>query len=75
LEAGHWWLTSIILATQEAKIRRITFRSQPGGPISKNPSLKRAGGVVQGEGPEFKLHHRQKKRKERNELEISHCQK
>jgi hypothetical protein len=28
--AGHWWLTSVILATQEAEIRRITVRSQPG---------------------------------------------
>jgi hypothetical protein len=22
-EAGHWWLTPVILATQEAEIRRI----------------------------------------------------
>jgi hypothetical protein len=22
--AGHWWLTPVILATQEAEIRRIT---------------------------------------------------
>jgi hypothetical protein len=27
--AGHRWLTSVILATQEAEIRRITVRSQP----------------------------------------------
>jgi hypothetical protein len=27
--AGHWWLTPIILATQEAKISRIKVRSQP----------------------------------------------
>jgi hypothetical protein len=26
----HWWLTSIILATKEAEIRRIEVRSQPG---------------------------------------------
>jgi hypothetical protein len=25
-----WWLTPIILATQEAQIRRITVESQPG---------------------------------------------
>jgi hypothetical protein len=27
-EAGHWWLTPVILATQEAEIRRIVVRSQ-----------------------------------------------
>jgi hypothetical protein len=27
--AGHRWLTPVILATQEAEIRRITVRSQP----------------------------------------------
>jgi hypothetical protein len=59
-QAGHQWLTSIILATQEAEIRRITVRSQPGqsiprDPISKKkPSQKRAGGVAQNVGPEAK---------------------
>jgi hypothetical protein len=28
--AGHWWLTSIIPATQEAEIRRIVVQGQPG---------------------------------------------
>jgi hypothetical protein len=28
-DAGRRWLTPVILATQEAKIRRITVRSQP----------------------------------------------
>jgi hypothetical protein len=28
--AGHPWLTPVILATQEAEMRRITVRSQPG---------------------------------------------
>jgi hypothetical protein len=28
LEAGHWWLTPVILATWEAEIRRITVHSQ-----------------------------------------------
>jgi hypothetical protein len=49
----------VILATQEAEIRRIMVRSQPGKIVHeilshKNPSQKRAGGVVQGGGPEFK---------------------
>jgi hypothetical protein len=30
-------------------------------PILKNPSYKRAGGVAQGVGPEFKPQHREKK--------------
>jgi hypothetical protein len=44
--AGHWWLTSIIPATQEAEIRRPYLK--------KNLHKNRAGGVAQGEGPEFK---------------------
>jgi hypothetical protein len=57
--AGHWWLTRVIPATQEAEIRRITVQSQPGQIVrktlsQKNPSQNRAGGVAQGEGPEFK---------------------
>jgi hypothetical protein len=49
----------VILATQDAEIKRIEVRSQPGQIIHetlsrKNPSQKRAGGVAAGEGPEFK---------------------
>jgi hypothetical protein len=55
---GYQWLTPIILATQEAKIRRVTVQSQLGQIVcetlsQKNSSQKRAGGVVQGVGPEF----------------------
>jgi hypothetical protein len=28
IEARHWWFMPVILATQEAEIRRITIRSQ-----------------------------------------------
>jgi hypothetical protein len=34
-------------------------------PMLKNPSQKRAGGVAQGEGPEFKPQYCQKKKKEK----------
>jgi hypothetical protein len=59
--ARHQWLTSVILATQEAESRRIAVQRQPGqivpqDPISKNTiTKKRAGRVAQGEGLEFKL--------------------
>jgi hypothetical protein len=57
--AGCRWLTPVILATQEAEIRRIPVPSQPGqivhGTLSqKSPSQNRAGGVAQGVGLEFK---------------------
>jgi hypothetical protein len=54
------WFTPIIPATQEAEIRRILVRSQPGqivprDPISKIPITKKGlGGMAQGVGPEFK---------------------
>jgi hypothetical protein len=49
----------VILATQEAEIRRIMVQSQPGQIVCKTLSQKtlhknRAGGVAQDEGPEFK---------------------
>jgi hypothetical protein len=68
-------LTSVILATQEAEIRRIVVRSQPEQiPYKtlsrKYPSQKRAHGVAQGEGPEFKPQYRKKKKKKKHEIVI-----
>jgi hypothetical protein len=52
----------VILATQEAEIRRIMVRSHPG---QKTQSQKRAGGVAQGVGPAFKLQYCKKKKKKK----------
>jgi hypothetical protein len=65
--ARYCGVTPIILATQEAEIRRIVVRSQPGAnssqdPISKKPNTKRTGRVAQGVGPEFKPQYCQKKK-------------
>jgi hypothetical protein len=59
LIARHGWLTPLILATQEAEIRRITVGSQSWANsslefISKKPITKKDGGVSQGLDPEFK---------------------
>jgi hypothetical protein len=58
-KAERWWLKHVILATQEAEIRRIEVRNQPWQIVHETSSQKtlhknRAGGVAQGEGPEFK---------------------
>jgi hypothetical protein len=62
--ARHWWFTPVILATQEAEIRRITVLSQPRQTVhetlsQKYPSrtqthTKRVSGVAQGGGLVFK---------------------
>jgi hypothetical protein len=53
------YLIDHMLATQEAERRRIAVQSQPGQIVhetlsQKKPITKRAGGVAQGVGPEFK---------------------
>jgi hypothetical protein len=53
------WLTSVILAPQEAEIRRILVWNQAGQRVfrtlsQKNPSQKRSGGVAQGISYKFK---------------------
>jgi hypothetical protein len=57
----------VILATQEAEIRRIAVGSQPRKIVckilsQKYLSQKRAGRVAQGEGPEFKPQYQKKKK-------------
>jgi hypothetical protein len=62
--ARHWWLTPVILATQEAEIRRILVPSQPSSARTylKKPFTKIGlVGVAQGEDPEFKPQYQEKK--------------
>jgi hypothetical protein len=40
-ERWRWWLPPVILATQEAEIRRITFQSQPRHIVLEILSLKK----------------------------------
>jgi hypothetical protein len=63
------WPMPVILATQEAEIRRIKVQSQPRQKKTVRETLSRktlfknrAGGVAQGEGPKFKPQYRQKKK-------------
>jgi hypothetical protein len=61
------WLTSGILATQEAEIRRIAVWCQPEQIVWEILSWKilhknRAGGVAQGVGPEIKPQYHTKKK-------------
>jgi hypothetical protein len=82
LRAGCWWLTSVILTTQEAETRRITVQSQSGQIVhetlsqkkKKKNHKKRAGGVTQGVSPGFKLqHHTQRKDSQRKLDMVAHA--
>jgi hypothetical protein len=64
-KACHWWLTPVILATQEAEIK---VRSQSGQIVretlsQKNLLQKRAGGLAQSVGLEFNPWCQKKKKK------------
>jgi hypothetical protein len=70
--ARCWWLTIVILATQEAEIRQIV-QSQPRKIVLKTLSKKthrkkRAGGVAQSEDPGLKPQHCKKKKKTVHEV-------
>jgi hypothetical protein len=69
--AGCPWLTPVIVAIQEAEIRRTVVQSQPGQIVceilsqKKKSHNKRAGGVVQGVGPEFKPQYWKERKKKK----------
>jgi hypothetical protein len=70
----------IILAIQEAEMRRIMVQSQFGQIVCetlsrKKKSQKTAGGVAQGIGPEFKHQYYKKKKKESTGLFMPNCMK
>jgi hypothetical protein len=65
-------LMPVILATQEAEIKRILIRSLTGQIVHetispKHPSQKRAGGMTQGVDPEFKTPGLPKKKKKKKQ--------
>jgi hypothetical protein len=66
-QAGHRWLMPVILATQEAAIRRIVVQNQSEQIVAllrNHPSQKRrgrAGGAAQGKGSEFKSQYLRKR--------------
>jgi hypothetical protein len=54
----------VILATQEAEIRRIAALSQPQANSLRDLSQNSADGVTQGEGPKFKHQYHKNKTKQ-----------
>jgi hypothetical protein len=71
----HQWLTPVILAAQEAEIRRITVQRQPWQIVhetlsQKDPTQKKTGGVAQGVGPENPVPKKKKKKKKKKNKRI-----
>jgi hypothetical protein len=64
---GRGWLTRVILATQEAEIRRIAVQASRAKIVRETlcgkTLHKNRAGVAQGEGPEFEPQYRKKKKK------------
>jgi hypothetical protein len=62
--AGYQWFMNIILASQEADIRRTPFESSLASCDSVTKTLHKnmASGVAQGESPEFKPQYSKKKK-------------
>jgi hypothetical protein len=52
---------------QEYRSLKPAKANNSGEPISKNPSQKRAGGMAEGVGPEFKPQYQKKKKKGKQE--------
>jgi hypothetical protein len=66
IPTGHWWLTPVILATQEAEVRRIMVQSHPRQIVRKTPSRifpshKMGQWSSLRENPEFKPQYHKKK--------------
>jgi hypothetical protein len=66
--ARHWWLTPVILATQEDGGLNPGWANSSQDSIAKKPfTKKRASGVAQGVGPQLKpQYHKKKKKKNKN---------
>jgi hypothetical protein len=69
--ARHRGLTPVILATQEAQIRRLMVQTQPGQIVLKTlpqkTHRKKGWLMAQGVGPEFKSQDCKKKKKKENQ--------
>jgi hypothetical protein len=62
--ARHWWLTPVILATQEDGGLNPGWANSSQDSIAKKPfTKKRASGVAQGVGPQLKPQYHKKKKK------------